>query len=128
MSGTSASTATPTSSRSTYAACATRWAGTSSPPSAAPATGSAADMRSVRLRTTTAAVVVVGAGLLVGAAGLLVSLRSAMLADVRGSLAVQATEAVKTANSGGDPALAVAGNDDVVLQLVDADGQVLTAS
>jgi signal transduction histidine kinase len=85
-------------------------------------------LSSVRLRTTGVAVAIVGVGLIVGVVGLVVSLRGVMLADVRGSLALQAAEAVRTAEAGGDPAAAVAGDDDVVLQIVDSQGQITAAT
>jgi signal transduction histidine kinase len=72
--------------------------------------------------------VVVGVALLVGAVGLVATLNAVLVREVRAAALVRAAEAARVAESGGDPAAAVAGDDDVVLQVLGPSGEVLSAS
>lgn len=83
---------------------------------------------SVRVRTTAAAVTVVAVALLLGAVALVVSLRAVLTREVRTAATLRATEVARLVDSGGDPVRAVAGDGDVLLQLLDPTGNVLAAS
>jgi signal transduction histidine kinase len=83
---------------------------------------------SVRVRTTSAAVAVVGVALLMGAVALVASLNAVLVREVRASASLRAAEAARVVESGGDPAAAVAGDDDVVLQVLGRSGDVLRAT
>lgn len=83
---------------------------------------------SVRARTTGMAVAVVGVTLLLGAAGLVASFHEVLERELRSAVAVQAAEAAATADAGGDPAAALAGDDDRVLQVLSPSGEVLSAT
>ena len=83
---------------------------------------------SVRARMTGVAVAVVGVTLLVGAVALVVSLNAALVREVRAAAAVRAADAVRVVAAGGDPGAALAGDDDVVLQVLGPSGEVLDAT
>ncbi|HEY3007056.1 MAG TPA: ATP-binding protein [Micromonosporaceae bacterium] len=83
---------------------------------------------SVRVRTTAAAVAVVAAALLLGAFVLVASLHAALVREVSASSAVRADEAARVVRDGHDPVAAVAGNDDLVLQVLGPTGRVLSAT
>jgi signal transduction histidine kinase len=82
----------------------------------------------VRVRTTLAAVVVVGLALLLGAIALVAALRMVLTREVRTSARLQAGEVVRMLESGHDPASVVRPDTDLLIQLVDAGGQVVAAS
>ena len=84
--------------------------------------------RSVRIRITAAAVLVVGVALLVGAVALVLTLQHVLVREERASAMLRAAEAAQVVHSGRDPAAAVAGDDDLVLQVVSASGQVWSAT
>ena len=63
----------------------------------------------VRVRTTLAAVAVVGVALVIGAAALVAGLHAALVREVRASATLQAADAARTLAAGGDPVAAVAG-------------------
>jgi signal transduction histidine kinase len=83
---------------------------------------------SVRVRTTSVAVAVVGVSLLVGAIVLIVSMNAVLVREVHAAAVVRATEAARVVESGGDPVPGVAGDDDVVLQVLGPSGEVLGAT
>jgi signal transduction histidine kinase len=83
---------------------------------------------SVRVRTTSAAVAVLAVALLVGAVALVGSLHAVLVREVRATVTLRAADAARELAAGGDPATAVAGDDDVVLQVVDGSGAVLAAT
>ena len=82
---------------------------------------------SVRVRTTVAALAVVGVALVVGAAGLVVGLHLVLTREVRASTALYAAETARILAAGGDPVGAV-GDDDVAVQVLDRSGAVLAAT
>jgi signal transduction histidine kinase len=83
---------------------------------------------SVRVRTTAAAVAVVAVALLLGAVVLVASLHAALVREVRASSAVRADDAARVLQDGRDPVAAVAGNDDLVLQVLGPTGRVLAST
>jgi signal transduction histidine kinase len=83
---------------------------------------------SVRVRTTSVAVAVVGVSLLIGSVVLVVSMNAVLVREVHAAAVVRATEAARVVESGGDPVPAVAGDDDVVLQVLGPSGEVLSAT
>jgi signal transduction histidine kinase len=83
---------------------------------------------SVRWRLTVAVVAVVAVATLLGATGLVAGLYSVLSRDVRATATLRAAEAARVVDAGGDPVAAVAGDDDLVLQVVDRTGVVLAAS
>ncbi|HTF06891.1 MAG TPA: HAMP domain-containing sensor histidine kinase, partial [Asanoa sp.] len=83
---------------------------------------------SVRVRTTSAAVAVLAVALLVGAIALVGSLHAVLIREMRATVSLRAADAARELQAGGDPATAVAGDDDVVLQVVDGSGAVLAAT
>jgi len=83
---------------------------------------------SVRIRTTAAAVLVVGVALLAGAVGLVAGLHAVLVREVRAAAWVHAADAVRVLESGGDPVAAVAGDDDVLIQVLGQTGAVLAAT
>jgi len=83
---------------------------------------------SVRLRTTCAAVAVVGVALLLGSVALVVSLQAVLVREVRASASLRAADAARILESGGDPATALAGHSDLMLQVLGRSGEVLSAT
>ena len=83
---------------------------------------------SVRVRTTSAAVAVLAVAMVVGAIALVASLHAVLVQEMRATVSLRAADAVRDLQAGGDPAAAVAGDDDVVLQVVDGWGSVLAAT
>lgn len=83
---------------------------------------------SVRVRATVVAIAVVGLTLLVGAFALVVGLHAALAREVAAAATSHAEQAARLVDSGGDPAAVEAGDDDVVVQVLDASGEVLAAT
>jgi signal transduction histidine kinase len=83
---------------------------------------------SVRVRTTSVAVAVVGVILLVGGVTLVASLHALLVREVRAAAAARAAEAAGVLAAGGDPTATVAGDDDVVVQVLGGSGEVLAAT
>jgi signal transduction histidine kinase len=86
-------------------------------------------LRSVRVRTTALATVVVGVALLVGGVALLFGLRVALTHGVERTVRQQVDAAAENLAAGSTPAVLDAPEDeDTVAQVVDADGRVVAAS
>jgi signal transduction histidine kinase len=84
---------------------------------------------SIRLRTTVAAVVVVGVALLTGAVAMVVLLRHAHEDQVRDAARLRAREVAAVLESGEAPgALAVEDEEEVIIQVVDQAGRVVASS
>jgi signal transduction histidine kinase len=84
--------------------------------------------RSIRLRTTALAVVVVGVTLLAGAVALVAMLQEALADSVERSAGQQAEAAAEVVAAGGTPGLLDDDDDDTVAQVLDGDDRVLAAS
>ncbi|MGH8822954.1 MAG: sensor histidine kinase [Jiangellaceae bacterium] len=83
----------------------------------------------MRARTTAVAVLVVGIVLLVGAVALVASLRDVLTREVRTAAELRAERAVTALEAGAAPdSVVVTDDDDVVIQVIDADGAVVAAS
>jgi signal transduction histidine kinase len=83
----------------------------------------------VRVRTTVAAVVVVGVAMVVGGVALVVVLRNALTGEVLASTRLRATEVAADLEAGTRPdALAVGEAEDLLIQIVDERGQVVASS
>jgi signal transduction histidine kinase len=83
----------------------------------------------VRVRTTVAAVIVVGVALVLGAVTLVSLLRHNLTDQVRAAARAQATEVANVLKSGaGAPDLAVAEPDEQLVQIVDRAGRVVASS
>jgi signal transduction histidine kinase len=80
------------------------------------------------LRTTAAAVAVVGLALLLGAVALVGSLRAVLTDQVRAAAALRAGEVADALGRGGDPVALVADDDDLALQVLSPAGEVVAAS
>jgi signal transduction histidine kinase len=88
-----------------------------------------ARLGTVRVRTTVAAVVVVGVALAVGAAVLAVALRSTLTDEVRTAAGLRATAVAGQLGAGVAPAsAAVAEDDDEVVQVLGPGGEVVATS
>lgn len=86
-------------------------------------------MGTVRVRTTAAAVTVVGLALAVGAVGLVLALRRSLTSDVRTALELRAADVASVLEAGTQPpALAVDDGDDALVQVVDDEGRVVASS
>lgn len=83
---------------------------------------------SVRVRTTAAAVAVVGVALLLGAVTLVLVVRSTLTDNVRAAAEVRAREIAAVLSAGDTPSLVVTAADEQLIQLLDADGRVVAAS
>ena len=84
---------------------------------------------SIRVRTTAAAVAVVGLALLVGAVAMIAILRHAHEDSVRSAARLRAREVVAILESGDVPAeLAVDDDEEVLIQIVDRTGQAVASS
>jgi len=90
----------------------------------------AADRRSVRVRTTVAATVVVGVAMGVGALLLVSVLRQALTREVGTAALLRAADVVAVLESGAQPApaLTVDDPDDLLIQVLDGDGRVVASS
>ncbi|MEN8652203.1 HAMP domain-containing sensor histidine kinase [Streptomyces sp. 21So2-11] len=83
----------------------------------------------IRVRSTVAAVLVVAAGLLVGAVALVALLRAELTDDVRQASRARAEQVAAVIESGrGVPSLAVAERDEQFIQVLDAKGAVVAGS
>jgi signal transduction histidine kinase len=87
-----------------------------------------ARLRTVRVRTTALATLVVGVSLLVGGIALVVGLRVALTDGVESSIRQQAEAAAEVLANGGTPGLLARDDEDTVAQVLDADGRVVVAS
>jgi signal transduction histidine kinase len=83
---------------------------------------------SVRVRTTAVAVAVVGVILLVAGVALVAGLHALLVREVRAAAATHAAEAAGVLAAGGDPTAALAGDDDVLVQVLGGTGEVLAAT
>src|SRR3954471_11955026 len=121
--------------------CATNWTGrsgaTRSRPSAAAATGwrptvaeprrrSKVRARSIRVRTTGLAVVVVGLAMAVGMAILVHVFRESLLGELEVSARLHAGELAEDVAGGRD--LRAVHTEDLVVQLVDRDGRIIAST
>lgn len=85
--------------------------------------------RSLRVRTTVVSVVVVGVALLVGGVSLVVLLRGSLTDQVRTAAQLRAADVAGVLESGTSPEdLAVDDDDDLLIQVVDASGLVVSSS
>jgi signal transduction histidine kinase len=83
----------------------------------------------VRVRTTLAALLVVGAAMLAGGAMLVAVLRAALTGEVRASTRLRATEVAADLQAGTRPeALTLGEAEDLLIQVLDAHGRVVTSS
>ncbi len=82
----------------------------------------------MRVRTTLAAVAVVGAALVAGGLGLVLVLRSALVDQARTAARLRADDVVATLEATGTPPGLGGGDDDVLVQVLDAGGRVVAAS
>lgn len=83
----------------------------------------------VRVRTTAAAVAVVGIALVVGAVGLVVALRHSLTDDLRTALELRATDVASVLEAGTPPdALAVDDGEESFVQVLDEDGRIVASS
>jgi signal transduction histidine kinase len=88
-----------------------------------------ASVGTVRVRTTAAAVVVVGVALLVGAVGLVVTLRRSLTNDVRTAGELRAMDVAGVLEGGTPPAsLAVNDEEDLFIQIINSRDRVVAAS
>lgn len=86
-------------------------------------------LRSLRMRTTAIAVVVVGAALLVGGVVLVALVRDSLTDQVRTAAELRAEDVVGLLESGTPPdGLAVSDEEDLVIQVVDDAGNVVASS
>lgn len=84
---------------------------------------------SVRIRTTLGATLIVAVALTVGAVGLVTILRSTMVANIDSALALRASDIGAIIEGGTLPdAVAIEGEQDAFVQIVDPTGTVLAAS
>lgn len=85
--------------------------------------------RSVRVRTTAGAVLVVGVALLAGSIGLVTLLDRTLTGDVRVAAIARAEEVAALLETSGDPgSLAVADVEEQLIQVLDRDGAVVASS
>lgn len=82
----------------------------------------------VRVRSTIAAVLVVGVALVVGATALVTILQRGLTEQVRAAAEVRAAEVAAVLESGQTPALAVAEPDEQLVQIIDGTGTVVASS
>ena len=87
-----------------------------------------ARLRTVRVRTTALATVVVGVTLVVGGVALVVGLRVALTDGVERSVRREAEAAAEVLASGGALGLLAEDDDDTVAQVIDRGGRVVAAS
>jgi signal transduction histidine kinase len=85
-------------------------------------------MKSVRVRTTAAAVVVVGIALIVGALALVLTMRHTLTDEVRDAAELRADDLAALLEAGTAPtALALGSDDDTVVNILDSEGTVVAA-
>jgi signal transduction histidine kinase len=83
----------------------------------------------VRMRTTAAAVLIVGIALFVGAVAMVMTLRSSLKRDVEAAAQLRASDVVTAIEGGTDASnLALGDGDDSFVQVVDGNGEVIAAS
>lgn len=82
----------------------------------------------VRVRTTAAAVLVVGVAMVLGGLVLVGTLRDALVDDVRAATRLRAQEIAAAIEAGGTPALAIGEADEQLIQVLGPDGAVVAAS
>lgn len=82
----------------------------------------------VRMRTTLAAVVVVGVALAAGGVALVVVMRDVLVDEVRSAARLRAAEVVAALEAGEAPVLAVGAEDEQLIQVVDRQGRMVAAS
>ncbi len=83
-------------------------------------------LKSVRVRTTAAAVLVVGVALVGGAIALVLTLRHTLTDEVRDAAELRADDLVELLESGTEPEdLRLGGDDDIVVTILDSAGAVL---
>lgn len=82
----------------------------------------------VRVRTTAAAMLVVGVAMVLGGLVLVATLRDALTDDVRAATRLRAEEIAAAIEAGGMPALAVGEADEQLIQVLGPDGEVVAAS
>lgn len=82
----------------------------------------------VRVRTTGAAVVVVGVAIVIGSVALVGTLRDALVGDVRDATELRAREIAATLETGESPALAIGEADEEFIQVLGPGGVVVAAS
>jgi signal transduction histidine kinase len=88
-----------------------------------------AGVGTVRLRTTAAAVVVVGVALVVGAVALVAVLRDTLTREVRAAAQLRAADLAAVLESGTRPGqLNLDATEDLLIQVLDADGRVVASS
>ncbi|MGH2828462.1 MAG: sensor histidine kinase, partial [Actinomycetota bacterium] len=81
------------------------------------------------MRTTAAAVLVVGIALIIGAIAMVITLRSSLRRDVEAAARLRASDVVTAIEGGTDPGtLALGDDDDSFVQVVNASGEVLASS
>jgi signal transduction histidine kinase len=83
---------------------------------------------SIRVRITSAVVAVLGVALVLGAVALVSSLHAMLTREVRAEATLRAFEVARVVQAGGDPVAAVAGHDNVVMQVLAPAGSVVAAS
>lgn len=82
----------------------------------------------VRVRTTLAAVAVVGMALVTGAVALVATVRDRLMDDLRAVTELRAGEIAASLEAGDRPTLSVSGAEEQLVQVADAGGDVLAAS
>lgn len=82
----------------------------------------------VRVRTTGAAVLVVGLALTIGAVVLVVSLRNSLLANAQTAAEQRAADVAAVLESTTPDGLGLENQDDVVVQVLDSDGRVVAST
>ncbi|MGH2728982.1 MAG: sensor histidine kinase [Actinomycetota bacterium] len=83
----------------------------------------------MRARTTTGAVVVVGAALLIASVALLVLMQNAMEGNIKDAARLRARDIVSALEGGSSPsAVTVGSDDDTLVQVVDPTGRVLAST
>ncbi|MDQ4058955.1 MAG: histidine kinase, partial [Actinomycetota bacterium] len=81
------------------------------------------------MRTTAAAVLVVGIALIIGAVAMVMTLRSSLKRDVETAARLRASDVVTAIEGGADSgSLALGDDDDSLVQVVAASGQVIASS
>lgn len=83
---------------------------------------------SVRVRLTGAAVGIIGVALFLAGVALVAALHAALSREVRSAVLLRVGEAVRVLDAGGDPTAGLAGDDDVVVQVLGPSGAVLAAT
>jgi signal transduction histidine kinase len=85
-------------------------------------------LATIRAITTAVATIVVAIALVVGAAGLIASVRRTMVDEVAEAARAQATDVVRQLETGRPPVLEVAGADEQLIQVMTSAGTIIAAS